>query len=209
MTTRNSSKHKVQIESSIGTDRNKSPDNKGDSGSTAHISDSVLRDELMAEGIHVPWSIFDLSISTDGDISPAEDTVAAREAIAALQTKQIYDAKLMSATMLHIDMLRKQNAALAAGISTLLKPERAAIYREVLHKSLRQGNAARPYRSAENPGYAHLIETSIQSTSTNFAETLFSELAEFEVFILLTLLDDSIKYHVYMKWCVVFLCRCV
>jgi hypothetical protein len=150
------------------------------------MTNSALRHELISEGIEVPSSIFDWSISSNGMDNDAslrpEDGGAMQDVLSALQEQLRCEEKLRLVSGAHLEMLKKQNAALAAGLSAVLKPEKMENYRSTLRRLLTRSKIPKPYASADNERYSTFIDSAFNRHSgDDFAESLFSELAEFEL----------------------------
>lgn len=140
----------------------------------------------------MPTSLFEWSVSTNGSESDSAENrkmfdSCTEDAMHALEEKLEFSEKVRRANVTYTEMLRKQNAALAAGLSAITKPENTATYRKTLRSLMSTANNERPYASADNGRYSCFIDATFSSTAEKYSESLFTELAEFEVKLALML----------------------
>lgn len=169
----------------------RSPDKaaEGEVGSAVDVmTNSVLQQELLSEGIDIPSSLFNWSVSSNGlgmdaDVSTCSvtDYPHDKDTLTTLRDQLVCETKLRLATGAHVEMLKKQNAALVAGLSALIDPKNARKYRSTMRGLLSTSNQSRPYSSADNARYSQFIDSAFASNNADYSESLFSELAEFEL----------------------------
>ena len=146
------------------------------------ITSACLRQELISEGIEMP-SFFDLSVSTSDDHFDELISKSAHEKIVLLEAKLSYESNLHRATTAYVELLRKQNAALAASVSEALRPGSAGNYRATLRQILSGSDSSRMYSSADGVEYSRLLDFGLMKSKGSNGNDSAPNMAEFEVIL--------------------------